>query len=165
MNRNNADNQESSELCLMSPMKRSLSIFSSRKQEEHAGNIDLSGLLSPKLEKALMKDCKFFSPVRSMSFALRQSFTISPSLRKSPQSFKKNPRKEEEGDKDEEDEDDEHYFEDKENNEGNEDNDEESEEDDEPCYYEDNDEESPMTEEEALLLLCREFELIEHGEK
>jgi hypothetical protein len=156
MNRNNADNQESSELCLMSPLKRSLSMFSSRKQEDHAGNIDLSGLLSPKLEKALMKDSKFFSPVKSMSFALRQSLTLSQSLRKSPQSFRKSPRKEEEEeeDKDEDEEDEE-------------DEEEADEEGDEPCYYEDNEqpEKSPMTEEEALLLLCREFELIGHGEQ
>jgi hypothetical protein len=94
MNRNNGDNQESSELRLASPLKKILRCFSPRKQEDHAGNIDLlvSGLLSPKLEKELMIDRKVFSPVKSMSNALFQSFTIGQSFRKSP------PRKEEDCD-------------------------------------------------------------------
>jgi hypothetical protein len=143
------DDQVSSEECLLSPMKGSFRIFSSRKQEDHAGDIDLSGLLSPKLEKTLMQDRKVFSPVKSISFALRQSVTLSQSFRKSPE------KDEDKGEEEKEDEE-------------NDEEEDEDEEDDEPYYYEDNedtDEESPMTEEEALLLLCKEFELIGHGEQ
>jgi hypothetical protein len=86
MNRNNGDTEESSELRLASPLRRSLRCLSSRNQEDHTGNIDLlSGLLSPKLEKECMKDRKVFSPVKSMTNALRQSFTIGQRSRNNPQ--------------------------------------------------------------------------------
>jgi hypothetical protein len=104
MNCNNGDTQENSELRLASPLRRSLRCFSPRNQGYHAVNSDyLNGLLSPKLEKELMKDRKvFFSPVKSMSHALRQSFTLGQ--------LRKSPRKEEADDEHKEDK------EDKENN-------------------------------------------------
>jgi hypothetical protein len=105
MHQNNGDEQASTEFRLASPLKR-LSLFS--RKEDHEGNTGISSLLSPKREKELMRDRKvFFSPVKSMSHALRQSFTLGQ--------LRKSPRKEEADDE---------HDEDNEDNEDKEDNDE-----------------------------------------
>ena len=99
MHHDNGDEQTSSEFRLASPLKR-LSIFS--RKEDHEGKTDMSVLLSPKREKELMKDRKFFSPAKSILYALRQSLMLGQ--------VRKGPRKEEaddEHDKDKEDNDEE----------------------------------------------------------